>query len=216
MNRGVKLGQLHSRDDWDMVMREKQTPAPEAKTTTVEIEGGDGVLDFSTALTGGDVKFKNRTITITLIKICPDGKTAEFLSEFMSQYQGQKITLTFDEEPAWYYTGRAKITHKKVNSKVIEITMTIDADPYKLLHEKTIKIHKIENEKIVTFYNRRKWVAPIFTTDGPIQITTTDGTTYNLEAGTWTIPDLIFKPGENVLTFTGDATIEIEYQEGVI
>ena len=40
------------------------------------------------------------------------------------------------------------------------------------------------------------------------------GNSYTIIAGTFEIPALQFVAGENVVTFTGNGTVTIEYQEG--
>lgn len=215
MARGCKLNRLHSVRDWDMVMTKKIITPPDPKTYTVEVEGGDGIIDRSTVLTGGDIKYKNRTITINFEKLDQSGVLLPFLSAFLNEYQGQIVKVVFDEDPAFYYTGRSMISYDQPNGYVLQMTMTIDAEPYKYKHVETIQVKTISGANVpVSYSNLRKWVSPIFITSAPMTLQFENEIYQIDEAGTFTIPDIQFKKGENVILYSGTGTVQVVYQEG--
>ena len=71
--KGVKFGGLHSYYEWGLILTEKELKSPDIKTYTVEIEGVNGVLDYTDFF--GAVKYENRHLTFKFIKtnIVPDG-----------------------------------------------------------------------------------------------------------------------------------------------
>lgn len=213
MNRGVKLNKYHSVKDFDMVMSSKIIPPAEPKKYIIEVEGGDGSIDLSTVLTGGDIKYKNRMIEINLVKIIDSGDVASFRSMIQDLYHGQIVRLTFDEDPLVHYSGRATLSYNEINSRILEIKMLIDCYPYKLKNDITIATHIIQGSKVVSYQNMRKWVSPEFFSSGDLTVEF-EGVSYSLTAGSFIIPDIVFKPGENIIVYTGDATVTVSYQEG--
>lgn len=45
--KGVKFGGLHSYTEWGLILSEKEIKAPKPKKIEFEIEGSDGVLDYT-------------------------------------------------------------------------------------------------------------------------------------------------------------------------
>lgn len=44
---GVKFGSYHSYDDFGLILSDKEIGSPEPKIVTIDVEGSDGVLDFT-------------------------------------------------------------------------------------------------------------------------------------------------------------------------
>ena len=59
--KGITFGNYHSYDDFGLILSSKEIGSPEPKIITIDVEGGDGVLDFTEF--AGEKKFKNRTLT---------------------------------------------------------------------------------------------------------------------------------------------------------
>ena len=68
---GVTIGEKHTLKDWNLGWTAITLGFPEPKTYELDIQGADGTLDITEAVTGGDVKtFLNgdllyRTLQIT-------------------------------------------------------------------------------------------------------------------------------------------------------
>ena len=79
--KGVKFGSLHSFNEWGLILSEKEIKSPKPKTIEFEIEGSDGVLDYTEFF--GGVKYENRQLTFKFVKagISPDGFLALFSKE---------------------------------------------------------------------------------------------------------------------------------------
>ena len=128
--KGVKFGGLHSYDEWGLILTEKELKSPDIKTYTVELEGSNGVLDFTDFF--GAVKYENRQLTFSFIKpnITPDG----FLSLYslvQNALHGKKMQVILDDDPAYFYYGRVSINDWKSNKGIGEIVIEVDAEPYK-------------------------------------------------------------------------------------
>lgn len=135
--KGVKFGGLHSFYEWGLILSEKEIEPPKPKTKTVDVEGADGVLDYTEAF--GDVKYQNRQLSFKFYKanIVPDGFLALF-SVVQNALHGKKLQVILDDDPAHYYLGRVTINEWKSNKRLGEITIEVDADPYKYKVAETV------------------------------------------------------------------------------
>lgn len=210
MNRSVSLNGYNLRDKFDMIMTSKIISKAEIKKDSIDVPNADGDTDLSNALTG-DVSYKNRNVTITLVKDIMSGELLAFQSEFDNLFHGQEVKVTFEETPNYYWIGRANVDHKP--DKVIDtVTIVIDAYPYQLKKNKTFIKETIETSKTIVCPNIRKWVSPSFkaSSDMTIQF---GNNTYAIGAKAKILAGLVFKQGENELVVEGNGTIEISYQE---
>ena len=61
---GVTIGEKHTLKDWNLGWTAITLGFPEPKTYELDIQGADGTLDITEAVTGGDVKYKNRSLSL--------------------------------------------------------------------------------------------------------------------------------------------------------
>ena len=61
---GARIGEKHTYRDWNLGWVGVTIDFPEAKTYLVDLPGGNGSIDLTTTLTGGDVKYKDRNISL--------------------------------------------------------------------------------------------------------------------------------------------------------
>lgn len=134
--KGVKFGNFHSYDTWGLILSSKEIQSPSPKINHVEIEGGDGVLDYTEYF--GDVKFNNRTLTFNFSAW--KNSQEDFLklySTIHNAIHGKKMKVILDDDPEFYYFGRVKVNEWKSNKKIGEIVIEVDAEPYKMKNELT-------------------------------------------------------------------------------
>lgn len=214
MDRSVKVGSIHCRDDLDLVMTGKDLGSPEPKRDLLEVPGMDGVIDQSTILTDGDVKFNNRKMTIYLVALNSQSEFAMLRQVMLNSIHGQRLKIVFDEDPTFYYFGECKVYFKE-KPKVLEITIEVDADPYKYKTDETIYVDDVSGSKVVTYMNLRKWVVPVFKVSSEMQILFNDDS-YVLSEGSYVLDDVVFKPGENIVKYIGTGRVTVVYQEGAL
>lgn len=65
-NLGVQIGDKHTLKDWGLGWTKITLGFPEAKIYEQDVPGMDRVLDFTESLTGGDVKYKTRSLSLNL------------------------------------------------------------------------------------------------------------------------------------------------------
>lgn len=213
MNRSVIIDGCNLRDYFDLTMISKSLTSAEVKKETVDIPNADGVVDLSTALTG-DALYKNRTVKITLIKDDQKGELLKFQSEFDNHFHGKMVKLTFEEDPEYYWKGRINVDHK-IDKVIDQITLTLDAFPYKYKLKETVIQEKINTSKKINCTNIRKWVTPSFEATSSMTIKF-ENKNYSVNSGKFILAGLIFKQGINELEVTGNGNLTITYQEGAL
>lgn len=226
---GVTFGTKHSYNDFGLILSSKSISLPKAKTKTVEIPGADGVLDLTECLTD-DVKYQNRTLQFTFTVVDPLASWAAVLSEVTNFLHGRKLRIYMDWDKNYYYEGRCSVNQFKSDKRTATIVIDCDCDPYKIEKNSSsdpwvwdtfsfvdgiIYINKVtvSGSATATLINRRKVVSPTFTCSAAMTATF-GGVTYNLPVGTTTVLDIRLQEGENIISFKGNGTVQIDYKGG--
>lgn len=211
--KGIKFDNYHSYYEWGLVLSPgKVIESPKPKTKYVEVEGSDGVLDFTESF--GGVKYNNRTLSFPFSKpeIVPGGYEALY-SVVQDALQGKKMQIILDDDPSHYYVGRVTINEWKSNKNIGEIVIECDCEPYKYKLEETVISQAVTTSATITLQNSRKKVVPKITTSSEMTISF-NGYTGTFSAGTFTIPELELVEGANTVTVTGTGNISFVYREG--
>ena len=213
---GIKFRNKHSADDFGMFMTDFSVSPPEPRTSYVDVPFRDGLLDFSTALTGGIVRYQNRTVTASFVtKDAAEDGWRERYHSFINAFHGRKEKLIFDYDPDYYYLGRVTCDASKDDQLIGAASITADCDPYKYKLSPTVKEFDVSGSLSVTLPNDRMPTVPMVTTDAEITIQFGESTIV-FSAGTRKAPALLLLEGENQLTLTGSGHIKFEYQEGAL
>lgn len=200
-----------SYSDLNLVLNSKEIEAPSPKTETIDIPGGDGELDFTEYF--GEVKYKNRKITLNFTSLESRDNFLEHFSRLQNLLQGQKFKITFSDDSNFHYVGRVTINKWTANKSLRTFAATVNCEPYKYKQSKTIIVKNIITSGTYSYFNLKKSVVPKITTTNDISLTF-GSSIYKLSAGTYTLPDFVFTEGNNTLTVTGSTTLTVEYQEG--
>lgn len=128
-------------DDWHLVPTSRPVFNPPAqKVKTIDIPGGDGVIDLSQALTGYPV-FQNRTGSFEFIvpngfEPWEAGKIEQtpwhsVYSEIMDLIHGQYLRAILEDDPEYFYEGRFTVNSWKSQKDWSRITIDYSVGPYK-------------------------------------------------------------------------------------
>lgn len=210
--KGVTFDDLHSFDDFNLILSSKTIGVPAPKIVTVPIDGADGEIDLTDYF--GETKYNNRTLEFEFQSIVPMKDFVELLSSLNNNIHGRKMKIVLDDDPDFYYYGRCKVSDWKSEGRIFKITITCDCEPYKYKIYKTVRTNTVSANEVVTYANSRKSVVPKITSDSAVSFTFKNSTHSINAAGTYTFPDLIFTMGANQITFAGAASVTVEYQEG--
>lgn len=210
--KGVKFGGFHSYNEWGLILTEKELKSPKPKVNEVEIEGADGVLDYTDFF--GAVKFENRQLTFKFIKpqIVPDG----FLSLYttvQSILHGKKMQVILDDDPIHFYYGRVTVNEWKSNKSIGEIVIEVDAEPYKQQVNLTTLTKTVTSNMNIELENSQMPSIPTITTDAEFLIKYGDHNDI-YPAGTFQIPELELTEGVNWVYVEGTGTITFAWRRG--
>lgn len=130
---GIRFDGLHSYYDFGMWLSARPDYGnPQAKTNIAEVPGMDGDLDMTEA-NAGEVKFTNRIMTFVFAKMVDIDDQADWMASVRAALHGKRIKeIIADENPEWYYTGRATVAFSKVATWKMLCTVTVDAQPYSM------------------------------------------------------------------------------------
>lgn len=138
MYHSVTFGDKNTWDDWRLVPSSRPVFNPPAqKVKTLDIPGGDGVLDLSTALTGYPV-FQNRTGQIEFIVMNDFKPWHMAYSDIMDYLHGQTMRATLEDDPEYFYEGRFTVNAWKSQKDWSRIVIDYNVGPYKWSHLSSI------------------------------------------------------------------------------
>lgn len=208
--KGVKFGNYHSYNDLSLILSSKTIGTPSPKTETIDIPGGDGVLDLSDFF--GEVKYNNRKLEFEFSTIVPQTEFMNLFSEVQNALHGQKMQIILDDDSEWYYVGRVTVSEWKADKNIGKLTIDCDCEPYKTKIAKTVVSVEVSGETTIILQNSNKTVVPTIDITGEISLTY--GTNfYTLSAGRYDLPAVRLAKGENTILLSGTGTASFSYGE---
>ena len=145
--KGVTFGSYHSYDDFNLILSQKIIGTPSPKTNVIDIAGGDGVLDLTEYF--GDVKYNNRSISFDFSTTVPQAQFMDLFSQVQNALHGQKMRITLDDDPEFYYVGRISVSEWKTDKSIGKLTIDCDCDPWKFKTKTTSKMVKLCGRNMV-------------------------------------------------------------------
>ena len=131
MYHSVTFGDKNTWDDWRLVPSSRPVFNPPAqKVKTLDIPGGDGVIDLSQALTRYPV-YQNRTGSIEFIVMNDFKPWHMAYSDIMDYLHGQNMRAVLEDDPEYFYEGRFAVNAWKSEKDWSRIVIDYDVGPYK-------------------------------------------------------------------------------------
>lgn len=205
---------------------------PEPKTFFQDIPGGDGSLDVSTVISGRPT-YKRREITMKFHCEHPSNQWTTIMSEILKEFHGKEGKIIFEDDPDYYYMGRMTVSDYERAVKTGKFIITSNAEPYKyeLLSSlepwlwdpfnfkkgfiRNYGNMEVSGTKTLTIPGTERWVIPVFTTTGSVRVEY-EGKSYDLKQGKSKIYSIVIKQGNNVLKFSGNGKVSVEYRGGIL
>lgn len=212
MERQFILNDFHTWYDWRLILTAKSVIPPEPKTNYVDIDGMDGTLDLSEALTGG-ITYSDRIITATFWT--DEGTRADrerLISQIVAALHGKKIEIIEPDDIAHYFVGRVKIKSTTNIIPYAEIAIEATCEPWRYARDESTRLINPSGGTVdVVIYNHGvKTVSPIVTvSDAPIII----GNNTELAVGSYRLPDLRLHSGVNTVRVSGNGSVTFTYRE---
>lgn len=244
MYHSITFGSKDSWEDWHLIPSSRPVfnpPAPKYKF--IDVPGADHHIDLSSVLTG-DIAYNAREGSIEFY--VDNGQLSDYnhehwadlYSEIMDYLHGKIIkAIPIDDDPGFCYEGRFSVNQWTSDVNNSKITIDYNVNPYKLERFSSLEnwewdsfnfessiIRDYRNIRVdgsleYIIYGRRMRVTPSFivnSDDGNGLKVTFDGTTYDIKDGTSRVINIQTVEGKNVLTFTGNGVVSIDYRGGCL
>ena len=231
---GARIGEKHTYKDWKLGWVGVNIDFPEAKTYFVDLPGGNGSIDLTTALTGGDVKYKERSISLEFdLKDEDFAYWADIITDIADYLHGQRLKIILDIDTTFYYYGRLALDTEKTDKAESKIVLSGSVDPYKYELYSSLedwlwndfsfvngiireyKDIKVNGSLELNIPGRRMPVVPVIECSTAMTVRY-NGNAFELPAGKARAFDINTHEGDNILTFTGNGTVSIDYRGGVL
>ena len=218
MERYFKIDKYNTFYDWDLILTAKSVTPPEPKTYYVELDGADGTLDLSEALTGG-VVYKDRTVSATFWT--DHGTRAErtlLLRRIRQELHGKKVKIVEPDDSEHYFIGRVIIKEETNNMAYATISIECPCEPWRYSLTDSVRNIAVSSSQVTNLVitnNGVKTLTPEITVTGSVNITY-NGSTVSLVAGTYKISDLRLYRGVNIVGVSGEGSVTFTYKEAII
>lgn len=214
MERFFKIDRYNTFLDWDLILTRKDVSLPEPKINTVELEGMDGSLDLTEALTGY-VTYKDRIISASFWTDHGTRQDREALLRKIRQaLHGRKVKIVEPDDPDHYFNGRVKITSEENNLAYMEISIECICDPYRYTINDIVNTSIVSTVPIDLVINNggSKTITPTITANGSVTLIFGD-VEISLTTGDYTVVDIRLEPGPNVITIFGSGSVTFTHKE---
>lgn len=215
--RGIRFGDIHTGTDWGLTLSSKSIDPPTPKTYFLSIDGRDGDLDLTEALTG-DVKYENRNMEFEFVLTDGTYLERENLIQTITNYlHGKKLSITLDDDTSRYYTGRCEVSDISNSLAYGELTVSANCEPYKQKFLETVVSQSLTSTKTsVDLTNSgTKTLIPEIVVSGSVNIEF-DETSVALSTGTYQIAELQLRTGTKVVQVYGSGEVSFKYREAVL
>ena len=211
--KGVTFGEYHSYNDLHLILTEREIGSPEVKTSKIEIAGADSALDLTDFF--GEPKYSDVKHKFNFSTIVSQTQFPALFSTVKSALHGKKMRVILDDDPLFYYMGRLTVSGFTTEKRVGKITVEADCDPYKYKLAKTVLTSAVNGTTAITLTNSRKRAVPTVKVEAAngLNIAFQSSNVWDLNSGTYTLPELELAEGANTVTVTGTGTITFTWQE---
>lgn len=227
-------------DDWFLIPSPRPlVNPPPVKTSYVEIPGGDGILDLTTAMTGKPM-YSNRTGSWEFYVENGHKGWSALYSEIMDYLHGEKMICILDDDPMYYYEGRFSVNQWRSDPAQSMIVIDYNLAPYKRFSAsdenwlwdpfnfETGVIRYYRNLPVwgsmsITVIGDRMDVIPVITVANDYTVTPQpgmsvnfNGVTYRLQQGANYNDSIVITEGDNPFTFYGYGIVSFQIVGGIL
>lgn len=211
--KGVTFGTYHSYNDFSLILSSKEIAAPKTKTVKIDVEGADSAIDLTDFF--GEPKYEDCTHKFQFSTIVPQNEFLTLFSTIKNAIHGKKLRISLDADPGFFYVGRCYVSSFTNEKNIGKISVECECEPYKYKAEKTVITQIVNGEINIVLPNLRKRVVPevLVETDSALHIVYETSNIWDLGNGSYTLPELELKTGENNVFASGVGNITFSYQE---
>jgi len=215
--RGVYFDDFHTNNDWGLILNSKELDPPAPKVVKVTVDGRDGDLDLSEALTG-EIRYENREANFTFLVTEGSHSDREYMiNTIINEIHGRTRKIILPDDLEHYLIGRCIVSGVENYNAYGTFSVTADCDPYRYsIYETKRSIDLTDTPIEIALSNSgRKTVIPTVVVSDTANITL--GTTsVSLSKGTYQIPALKLASGVSTIIVSGSGNLALSYREAVI
>ena len=210
--KGVTFGAYHSYNDFSLILSSKEIAAPKTKTVKIDVEGADSALDLTEFF--GEPKYEDCTHKFQFSTIVPQSEFLTLFSTIKNAIHGKKLGISLDADPGFFYVGRCYVSSFTNEKNIGKVSVECECEPYKYKAGKTVITQIVNGEINIVLPNLRKRVVPEvqIEADSALHIVY-ETNIWDLGSGSYTLPELELKAGENNVSVSGVGNITFSYQE---
>lgn len=230
MRTGVRFGEKHSLDDWNLIFATKTISAATPQTKLVEVPGRNGSIDMTETLTG-NVKYNDRMLSVTFYTTKDVSHYQAIMSEIQNYLQGQRMRIIFDDDLAFYWLGRPTLDEMECDGTIGKIVISAVVEPYKYTVQSSAEdwlwdpfdfeqgvINEFAEMEVngsleVDVLGVHKYTSPIVISDSNMTVTF-DGKTYNVVPGSQVMYNIIMSENKHKMTFNGTGKVTVNVVGG--
>lgn len=190
-------------------------PTPQSQSNTITVPGRNSPIRFTEAL--GRVAYQPRSFDMTFSMLGDRADYDRLVSAAVNQFAGQLCRVTLTEDPTLYALGTLEAEPNydpKTGKGILELSCT-DGDSF--FYYVTETVESITGSGTLTLHNDFMPVVPIITTTAETTLRwSVDGETFHktVSTGTWEIPELELRNGDNTVSVAGEGTMTFAYRQG--
>jgi hypothetical protein len=190
-------------------------PTPQSQSNTITVPGRNSPIRFTEAL--GRVAYQPRAFDMSFSMLGDRSDYDRLVSVVINQFAGRLCRVTLTEDRMLYAIGtlEADPSYNPLTGKGQLVLSSTDGDAFLYYVEETVE--SIRGSGTVTLCNDFMPVVPVITTTAETTLRwTVDGESFHktVSMGTWEIPELEFRYGDNTVSIVGEGTTTFAYRQG--
>ncbi len=190
-------------------------PTPQSQSNTITVPGRNSPIRFTEAL--GRVAYQPRSFDMTFSMLGDRADFDQLVSMVVNQFAGKLCRVTLTEDPTMYAVGTLEAApfYDPLTGKGALELSCIDGDAFLYHVEETVE--SITGSDTVILHNDYMPVVPVITATAETTLRwAIDGESFHktVSAGTWEIPELELRHGDNTVSVTGEGVTTFAYREG--
>ena len=190
-------------------------PTPQSQSNTITVPGRNSPIRFTEAL--GRVAYQPRSFDMTFSMLGDRADFDSLVNVVVNQFAGKLCQVILTEDPTLYAVGTleaAPVYDPRTGKGQLVLSCT-DGDAFFYHNAETVV--SVTGGCTVVLSNDYMPVVPVVTTTAETTLRwSVDGESFlkTVSAGTWEIPELELRHGDNTVFVTGEGTTAFTYREG--
>lgn len=190
-------------------------PTPQSQSNTIVVPGRNSPIRYTEAL--GRVAYEPRSFEMTFTMLGRRAYYDDLVSNVVNRFAGRLCQVVLTEDPTIYAVGtlEASPSYSPLTGRGELVLSREDGDAFLYHTEETVV--SITGGGTVVLVNDYVPLVPTVTTTVETTLRwTVDGESFNktISAGTWVIPELELRHGENTVSVAGEGITTFSYREG--